>query len=261
MVEKNPQADESVNELYGALRSKHGEGNSKANGYLWHGYFVREQKLLFSILDSHASQERAQLDVTENKSAQSQFSRNGKVLLDVGCGSGLMCSPLVANRRIVAGLDFNEAACLDAKTNGIEVIRGDAFGLPIGSDTVDEIVTCQFFNQQSASAVSRFVEESARVLRPGGRVIMIWRNGEALVHRLALAAFRLLERIRDVPRFPYENHAIAGLVAEGRKYQLEAEYSAVSFPPCSWLSEDTGTLAAKIIGASNICVLRKPTNE
>ena len=96
------------------------------------------------------------------------------------------------------------------------------------------------------------------MLRPGGRVIMIWRNGEAFIHRLALTVFRLLERLRHLPSFPYENHAIAAIIATGCKYELQAEYSAVSFPPCSWVSEATDTLAATMIGASNICILRKP---
>lgn len=237
MTATKPQADEQVDRLYQNLRRDHGEGDSKANGYLYHGYFLREQEVLFGLLNPQA-----------------------KVILDVGCGSGLMCSPLAGQRSLVAGVDFNEAACRDAKANDIAVIRGDAFVLPIGAASVDEIVCCQFFNQQSASAVKQFINESARVLRPGGRVIMIWRNHEAYVHRIALALFRVLERIGQLPKFPYENHTIESIARAAEICDLTLEYSAVTFPPLSWVSEVTHSLRAKAVGASNICILSKQKN-
>ena len=229
-----PQADESVDAVYQSLRRKHGDDNSRANGYLWHGYFLREQKILFNLLNSDA-----------------------ETTLDVGCGSGLMCVPLIGKRKLVAGVDFNQGACLDAKANGISTIRGDAFELPITTASIDEIVCCQFFNQQSESAVMQFVSESARVLRPGGRVIMIWRNHEAYVHRAALALFRVLEQLRHLPKFPYENHTIESVSRAGERFKLTTQYAAVAFPPFSWVSEATGSWRAKFIGASNISILTK----
>ena len=101
MVENSPQADEKVNELYLELRNKHGEGNSKANGYLWHGYFLREQKLLFSLLESLAPPESA---ADKNDRDKLAANKRGRILLDVGCGSGLMRKACQDLRR-VADLD------------------------------------------------------------------------------------------------------------------------------------------------------------
>lgn len=234
MKATKPKADESVDALYQSLRSKHGDDNSKANGYLWHGYFLREQKILFGLLNPEAN-----------------------VILDVGCGSGLMCAPLVEKRALVAGVDFNQEACMDAKANGVAIVRGDAFELPVASESIDEIVCCQFFNQQSESAVMQFVSESARVLRPGGHVIMIWRNHEAYVHRVALALFRILERMRRLPKFPYENHTIESISRIGKQFGMTEQYTAVAFPPFSWVNQATGSWQASIIGASNISILTK----
>lgn len=235
MTEREPQADEQVDSLYYALRDKHGASDSKANGYVSHRYFLREQQILFDLL---------------NPSAQ--------VLVDVGCGSGLMCRPLVGQREQIVGLDFNRDACSDARRNGLNAVRGDAFMLPFAHGSVDEIVCCQFFNQQNIEALSQFIQQSAMVLKPGGRLIMIWRNGESYVHRIALFLARIAERIRRQPQFPYEDHDIGSVVTVGVNSGLVSELQAVSFPPGSWVSKKLDTFSARWIGASNICILRKP---
>ena len=234
MNRPDPTADQEVDALYRTLRDKHGAGDSKANGYVTHGYFLREQEILFGLLNPSAD-----------------------ILLDLGCGSGLMCKPLVNRRELVVGLDFNKNACEDAQRNGLQAIRGDAFELPICENSVQEIVCCQFFNQQNKDAVAKLIEESARVLRPGGRLIMIWRNGEAYIHRGALFLARIAAKVKSNPQFPYENHSLASVVALGRTNNLVAEFGAVSFPPTKWVSNNVHSLAAKWVGASSICILRK----
>ena len=234
MNRPDPTADQEVDALYRTLRDKHGAGDSKANGYVTHGYFLREQEILFGLLNPSAD-----------------------ILLDLGCGSGLMCKPLVNRRELVVGLDFNKNACEDAQRNGLQAIRGDAFELPICENSVQEIVCCQFFNQQNKDAVAKLIEESGRVLRPGGRLIMIWRNGEAYIHRGALFLARIAAKVKGNPQFPYENHSLASVVALGRTNNLVAEFGAVSFPPTKWVSNNVHSLAAKWVGASSICILRK----
>jgi len=228
-------ADRAVDDLYAGMRGRYGGRNSRANGYIYEGYFRGEQEILFGLLDADAD-----------------------TLLDVGCGSGLMVLPLVERRNRVLGIDFNRDACAAARDNGLDVVRGDAFRLPFAEATVDEIVTCQFFNQQKPEAVARFIDESARVLRPAGQVVMVWRNGGAWVHRFALAVFGTLARLRRAPVFPYENHEFADIERYAHAAGLKVEARYVSFPPLRWRSADTGTITARSIGASNICVLKKP---
>ena len=234
MINEEIVADRDVDKLYAGMRGRHGVHNARANGYLYEGYFRREQQILFTLLNPQAG-----------------------VLVDVACGSGLMVEPLINKRRLVVGLDFNADACFAAHNNGLNVVRGDAFGLPFTDSSVDEIVTCQFFNQQQPMAVRQFVVESARVLRPGGRVIMVWRNGTAWVHRLALACFSFLDRLRRLPSFPYENHSFERIETYAADVGLVVVSQAVSFPPFGWRSSATNSWLARIIGASNICVLEK----
>ena len=235
MSNKKIAADRDVDDLYAGIRGRYGDRNSRANGYLYEGYFRREQDILFSLLNPQA-----------------------KILVDVGCGSGLMVQPLIARRDQVIGIDFNASACHAARENGLVVVRGDAFGLPLGAAVVDEIVTCQFFNQQTPDAVRQFIAESARVLRPGGRLVMVWRNGRSLVHRVALRCFGLRDRLRGLPSFPYEDHSFDRIRTYAAHVGLSVASRAVSFPPLGWRSETVDSWIASCIGASNICVLAKP---
>ena len=233
-MDKKIAADRDVDKLYVELRGRYGADNSRANGYLYEGYFRREQQLLFSLLNVEAS-----------------------VLVDVACGSGLMLLPLIDERNQVIGIDFNADACAAARINGLTVVRGDAFALPLANASIDEIVSCQFFNQQPTSAVQQFIAESARVLRPGGRVVMVWRNGTAWVHRLALMCFGVVDKLRRFPSFPYENHSQASIRTYAANAGLTVVMQGVSFPPLGWRSSAIDSVPAKLIGASNICVLEK----
>ena len=235
MNKKQITADRDVDKLYASIRCRYGGRNSRANGYLYDGYFRSEQRILFSLLNPQA-----------------------QVLVDVACGSGVMVQPLIVQREQVIGIDFNADACRAARANGLTVIRGDAFRLPLMDGAVDEIVTCQFFNQQTPAAVEQFIAECARVLRDGGRLIMVWRNGSAWVHRITLACFKWIERARAIPSFPYENHSLESVRGYAATAGLMVDRVAVSFAPLGWFSGEIGSRRAQWIGASNICILRKP---
>lgn len=235
MSKREISADREVDDLYADLRRRHGDHSSRANGYLYEGYFRAEQLILFSLLDT-----------------------NAQILADVACGSGLMVQPLIDKKELVIGVDFNTDACLAAQANGLAVVRGDAFSLPLQDESVDEIVTCQFFNQQSSVAVAQFIAEGARVLRPGGQLIMVWRNGTAWIHRIANAGIIWMNKLRGTKNFPYEDHALEAIRSYAHIANLEIKHEAVSFPPANWCSEDIRSLRAKLVGASNISVLGKP---
>lgn len=227
-------ADRSVDKLYKSMRDRHGVENSRANGYLYEGYFLNEQQLLFALLDTDAD-----------------------VLVDVACGSGLMVLPLANEQRTIFGIDFNARAARAAFNNGLNVIRGDAFHLPFADCCVDEIVTCQFFNQQKSEGVRQFIYESARTLRPGGRLIMVWRNGTAWVHRIALLLFGTLDRLRGLPLFPYENHSFSNIEEYAQSAGMSLVAQMVSFPPTKWCSPTIDSWKAQLFGASNICIVEK----
>ena len=226
-------ADKSVNKLYGEIRTRYND--ARANGYRLHTYFLREQEIIIS-----------------------ELSNNTGITLDIACGSGLMTLPLKDKAELLLGLDFNEQACISAKCNSLNVIRGDAFSLPIGNESIDNALCCQFFNQQPSENLRKVLSESYRILAPGGKMILIWRNGEAMIHKLAHRLFKLYDHLSKQPSFPVVDHSIDEVENYAHKVGFETIRKEVIFPLLRWHTDKTNGLAAKLMGASNFLVLKHP---
>jgi ubiquinone/menaquinone biosynthesis C-methylase UbiE len=99
-------------------------------------------------------------------------------VLDVGTGTGhtaLAFAPQVAS---VIGLDMTEAMLVQARelaaqqrASNAEFELGDAMDLPYDAERFD-LVTCRVCAHHFAD-VQKAVEEMVRVLRPGGRLLMV----------------------------------------------------------------------------------------
>jgi SAM-dependent methyltransferase len=229
------RADRDVDRLYAQLRARYGTLDAHANGYRWRGWFAREQALVQACL---------------------REARDP--IVDLGCGSGLMLAPLAACGRAVIGLDFNAEACRAARAHRLLAVRGDAFRLPFADSSLGAVVSCQFFNQQSTGAVAAFLEELARVLGPGGRAVLVWRNGTALVHRFAHALFAGLDRVRGLPVFPCVDHALGSVMDGATARGLAIDAAFLSFPPLGWRLPPSGSLRGGVFGASCVLVLMQP---
>jgi len=98
------------------------------------------------------------------------------VVADLGCGTGDVAERLAPMVREVVAVD-REPAMLDAlrrrlgdRTN-IRVVEGDLLSLPLESDTLDAaVVMLVLHHLPDPVAVLR---ETARVLRPGGRALVV----------------------------------------------------------------------------------------
>jgi SAM-dependent methyltransferase len=96
-------------------------------------------------------------------------------VLDVGCGDGVHLRAL-ADRGIAlgVGLDLSptmlHAARVESGARPLHFVRGDALRLPFPSGCFDLVwmVTVLCFVADSAAAL----QEAARVLRPGGRLVL-----------------------------------------------------------------------------------------
>ncbi len=100
----------------------------------------------------------------------------GKTLLDVGCGDGALAADLVQRGAIVTALDADVAMIAAARRRSaltstpMELIVGQAEKLPFDNDTFDRVaaVTLLCFVDDAQKAIA----EMARVLRPGGRLVI-----------------------------------------------------------------------------------------
>ena len=228
------KADQKTDALYAGFRGRFGRRDASANGYRYEGYFRGEQAVVHDLISTDA-----------------------EIVLDVCCGSGLMLLPLAEAGRFVFGVDFNADACRAASSNGFVVVRGDAFCLPLADHTVDEVVNCQFFNQQTNEAVSAFIAEASRILRSHGRIILIWRNDRAWIHRVAHSVLTAIDRIRRMPIFPQFAHEIRDVEKELLRAGFRIERREVSCAPLGWRSRATDSLRARLIGASYVLVASK----
>jgi len=108
----------------------------------------------------------------------------GEAVLEVGSGNGILVRELIEAVGLdgrVVGLDASEAILEMARhicPKG-EFLSGDAQDLPFGDETFDAVVTAQvlcFLND-----VERALSEILRVLKPGGRLVVLDTDWDTLV--------------------------------------------------------------------------------
>jgi ubiquinone/menaquinone biosynthesis C-methylase UbiE len=101
-------------------------------------------------------------------------------LIDVGCGTGrfLDCVKQVWPRLPVAGLDMSEAYIGEARRHlrrwsRLALLVGDATRLPVPADSQDAVAAVFMFHELPPAVRRACFGEFARVLRPGGRLVLV----------------------------------------------------------------------------------------
>lgn len=95
---------------------------------------------------------------------------NGGVILDLGCGSGLITRHL--HGKLVIGLDINPWLVEKVKLRlpGVEFIVGDAESLPLKSGTFDTVICTEVLEHLPIPAEA--MKEISRILKGGGLLII-----------------------------------------------------------------------------------------
>jgi 2-polyprenyl-6-hydroxyphenyl methylase/3-demethylubiquinone-9 3-methyltransferase len=116
--------------------------------------------------------------------------RRGAVLVDMGCGAGLL-APWVAGKGYThVGIDITASALVQAGHHGVVPGRGDVAALPLRSGMAD--VVCAGEILEHVTDLAGVVGEACRVLRPGGTLVI---DTIARTRLADLIAVRLAERI------------------------------------------------------------------
>lgn len=129
---------------------------------------------------------QAQVQLVEHLADRARI-RNQERVLDVGCGYGATGRWLSGRFGChVTGITISQAqARLARRLNAravpggrVSVLRGDAAYLPFARESFDVLWIIECIEHLSDKR--RFVEDAARLLRPGGRLALCtWQRGEA----------------------------------------------------------------------------------
>jgi ubiquinone/menaquinone biosynthesis C-methylase UbiE len=101
----------------------------------------------------------------------------GEALLEIGFGGGGLLRRLAsAQPRRLVGIDRSDA--LPKRIAGAELVRGEASALTFADESFDAAVSVSVLHFWTDLAPP--LREAARVLRPGGRLVLVFEPPEAL---------------------------------------------------------------------------------
>jgi 2-polyprenyl-6-hydroxyphenyl methylase/3-demethylubiquinone-9 3-methyltransferase len=115
-------------------------------------------------------------------------ARDGAVLVDLGCGAGLL-APLVRGHLHV-GVDLTASALAQAARHGVVPVRADVTAVPLADGCADVVVAGEIL--EHVPDLRRAVREACRLLRPGGLLVIDTIAATALARFVAVT---LAERL------------------------------------------------------------------
>ncbi len=97
-------------------------------------------------------------------------ARPGAVLIDVGCGAGLLAPHVARLGYRLVGVDLTRSALVQAAEHGVTAVQADASVLPLADGCAD--VVCAGEILEHVADLRAAVRETCRVLRPGGVLVV-----------------------------------------------------------------------------------------
>jgi 2-polyprenyl-6-hydroxyphenyl methylase/3-demethylubiquinone-9 3-methyltransferase len=143
-------------------------------------------------------------------------ARPGALLVDLGCGAGLLAPHLAGKGYRHVGVDLSRTALPQAAAHGVTPVRGDVGRVPLADEVAD--VVCAGEILEHVPDLPRVVGEACRILRPGGVLVL---DTIARTRLADVLAVRIGERLRQAPRGIHDPALFvdrAELVAEAARH-------------------------------------------
>jgi 2-polyprenyl-6-hydroxyphenyl methylase / 3-demethylubiquinone-9 3-methyltransferase len=96
--------------------------------------------------------------------------RPGALLVDLGCGAGLLAPHAARLGYRHLGVDLVDVSLRTASAHGVLPVRGDVQRLPLASGTADAVSAGEILEHVPDHRAA--VAEACRVLRPGGTLVL-----------------------------------------------------------------------------------------
>lgn len=173
-------------------------------------------------------------------------SRPGAVLVDLGCGAGLLAPHLAGKGYRHVGVDLTASALRQAAGHDVVVLNADATAVPLASGCADVVAAGELL--EHVPDWRTVVAEACRLLRPGGLLVLDTLNDTALSRLLAV---HIGERLPTVPRGIHDPRLFVdacALVAECARYGVNLRLRGIR----PQLIRVLGWLARRIGGAGGV---------
>jgi 2-polyprenyl-6-hydroxyphenyl methylase/3-demethylubiquinone-9 3-methyltransferase len=121
-------------------------------------------------------------------------TRPGAVLVDLGCGAGLLAPHLAGRGYRHVGVDLTASALAQAAAHGVRVVRGDLAAVPLADGCADVVVAGEVL--EHLPDLPAAVAQACRLLRPGGLLVVDTIAATRLARVLAVG---LAERLPGGP--------------------------------------------------------------
>jgi 2-polyprenyl-3-methyl-5-hydroxy-6-metoxy-1,4-benzoquinol methylase len=130
------------------------------------GYYVQRYvaKRNFGIVEPYLAE-----IVTRHLAPRAAY-RSMRVL-DVGCGLGVLVNFMMEQGIECYGTDLSIFA-----TGWSRQVRASATHLPYAEETFDAIISFHLIEHLDTGQIGRFLDECGRILRPGGRLMLVTPN-------------------------------------------------------------------------------------
>jgi ubiquinone/menaquinone biosynthesis C-methylase UbiE len=158
-----------------------------AEAEVWRGYFRRRAETLGDTESANSYFNLRSFRLVRDNLLKLLGHPEGLPILDIGCGTGHFSRPLAEANQLV-GVDVSYEMAAFAKKKGLWAVQSTGKKLPFATGTFALVIANNVI--QSFREGGPFAAEAARVLRPGGRLVVSATNGR----NLAMAVLRRFER-------------------------------------------------------------------